>query len=363
MPANLSPEYHRAEERLRAAKTAEEKVAALEEMLRVIPKHKGTDHMQADLKSRIAKARKEGGKKAGKGGFSYIIPREGAGQVALAGPPNSGKSSLVRALTHATPAVGDYPFTTREPVPGMMPFEDIAFQLVDLPPISEQHVETWVFDLIRYADCVWVVLDGERAIEGFDEARRVLEAAERRRCIRPARRPSYLTAAVQKKALIVVTGLDRPGVADSLPVVEELLEGRWRVAGVSARTGAGLDDARQAHLRRLRDHRASTRSSPASRATRLAPFALPLGSTVGDLAERIHKDLLATMTFARVWGASAFDGQAVQKEHVLAEGDIVEIHEIDARVVEPGRIRSSVGWTRAAVPGSATGAGGWRAPA
>ena len=96
--------------------------------------------------------------------------------MALAGPPNSGKSSLVRALTHATPAVGDYPFTTREAMPGMMPFEDIAFQLVDLPPLSEQHVEPWVFDLVRHADLVWVVLDGENALEGFDEARQVLDA-------------------------------------------------------------------------------------------------------------------------------------------------------------------------------------------
>ncbi|MCX6553014.1 MAG: 50S ribosome-binding GTPase, partial [Acidobacteria bacterium] len=123
MPANLSPEYHRAEERLRGARSPDEKIAALEEMLRVIPKHKGTDHMQADLKGRIAKLRKEIGKKGGKGGFTFIVPREGAGQVAIAGPPNSGKSSLVRALTRATPAVGSYPFTTREPVPGMMPFE------------------------------------------------------------------------------------------------------------------------------------------------------------------------------------------------------------------------------------------------
>jgi len=325
MPANLSPEYHRAEERLRAARTAGEKIAALEEMLRVIPKHKGTDHMQADLKSRIAKARKEGGKKAGKTGFSYIIPREGAGQVALAGPPNSGKSSLVRALTNATPAVGDYPFTTREPIPGMMPFEDIAFQLVDLPPISEQHVEPWVFDLIRYADLVWVVVDGERAIEGFDEARRLLEA--RNVGLYPAgTEPRYLTAAVQKKALIVVTGLDKLGVADSLPVVEELLEGRWCVAGVSALAGIGVEELARRTFDALAIMRVYTKQ-PGKLRDGSAPFALPLGSTVGDLAERIHKDLEGTMTFARVWGTSAFDGQAVQKEHVLAEGDIVEIHE------------------------------------
>jgi ribosome-interacting GTPase 1 len=325
MPANLSPEYHRAEERLRASKTANEKIAALEEMLRVIPKHKGTDHMQADLKSRIAKLRKEGGKKGGKAGFSYIIPREGAGQVALAGPPNSGKSSLVRALTHATPAVGDYPFTTREPIPGMMRFEDIAFQLVDLPPLSEQHAEPWVFDLIRYADLVWVVLDGERAIEGFDEARRVLEA--RNIGIYPAgTEPRYLTAAVQKKALIVVTGLDRPGVADAVPVLEELLEGRWRVAGVSAPRAIGLDGLARRTFEAFEIMRVYTKQ-PGKPRDDSAPFALPFGATVGDLAERIHKDLLDTMTFARVWGASAFDGQAVQKDHVLAEGDIVEIHE------------------------------------
>jgi hypothetical protein len=325
MPANLSPEYHRAEERLRGAKSITEKIDALEEMLRVIPKHKGTDHMQADLKSRIAKLRKEGGKKAGKGGFSYIIPREGAGQVALAGPPNSGKSSLVRALTHATPAVGDYPFTTREPVPGMMPFEDIAFQLIDLPPLSQQHVEPWVFDLIRYADLVWIVLDGEQAIEGFDEVRRVLEA--RNIGVYPAgTEPRYITAAVQKKAIVVVTGVDKPGVADALPAVEELLEGRWRVAGVSARTGEGLDEIARRSFEAFGIMRVYTKQ-PGKPRDDSAPFALPIGSTVGDLAARIHKDLLDTMTFARVWGTSAFDGQAVQQDHVLAEGDIVEIHE------------------------------------
>ncbi len=325
MPANLSPEYHRAEERLRAAKAVGEKIDALEEMLRVIPKHKGTDHMQADLKSRIAKLRKEGGKKGGKGGFSYIIPREGAGQVALAGPPNTGKSSLLRALTHATPAVGDFPFTTREPGPGMMPFEDIAFQLVDLPPLSEQHAESWVFDLIRYADLVWAVLDGERAIEGFDECRRVLEA--RNIGLYPAgTSPRYDTAAVQKKALVVLTGLDVAGVAETIPVVEELLENRWRVIGVSSVNGAGLAGLARRTFEAFEILRVYTKQ-PGKPRDQSAPFALPRGATVGDLAERIHKDLTKTMTFARVWGASAFDGQSVQKDHVLAEGDTVEIHE------------------------------------
>jgi uncharacterized protein len=325
MPANLSPEYHRAEERLRVARSPEEKIAALEEMLRVIPKHKGTDHMQADLKSRIAKLRKETGKKGGKAGFSYIVPREGAGQIAIVGPPNTGKSSLVQALTHATPTVGDYPFTTREPVPGMMPFEDIAIQLVDLPPVSEQHADTWVFDLIRYADLLWIVVDGERAIEGVEEARGVL--GRRNIGVYPAgTAPSYLNAAVQKPALIVATKLDRPGVPDAIPVLKELLEPRWRVAGISCLDATGTEALKQATFEALGIVRVYTKQ-PGKPRDGSAPFALARGATIRDLAERIHKDLVGTMTFARVWGANAFDGQAVQKEHVLADGDVVEIHE------------------------------------
>jgi hypothetical protein len=207
----------------------------------------------------------------------------------------------------------------------MMPFEDIAFQLVDLPPLSEQHVETWVFDLVRYADLVWVVVDGELALEGLDEVRRVLLA--RNIGLYPAgTEPSYLTAAVQKKAIVVVTGLDKAGVADALPVIDELLEGTWHAAAVSARSGAGLEALARRTFEAFGVMRVYTKQ-PGKPRDDSAPFALPLGSTVGDLAERIHKDLLDTMTFARVWGTSAFDGQAVQKDHVLAEGDIVEIHE------------------------------------
>jgi ribosome-interacting GTPase 1 len=326
MPANLTPEYHRAEERYRAAKTTEEKISALEEMLRVIPKHKGTDGLQGDLKARLAKLRKEPAKKGAKASHSHTIPREGAGQVALVGPPNSGKSALVTALTHATPAVAEYPFTTREATPGMMRFEDVGFQLVDLPPISVQHVEPWVFDLVRAADLAWLVLDGAAAIEGLDEVRTLLGAQHV--ALQPAGRPRLEPdpdIRFESEALIVLTGLDKPGVAESIDAIDELLERRWPIVAVSSVTGEGLDQLRRRTFEAFNIIRVYTKE-PGKPADRSAPFTLPRASTVADLAARIHKDLAASMKFARVWGPSAFEGATVHKDHVLAEGDVVEIH-------------------------------------
>jgi ribosome-interacting GTPase 1 len=325
MPANLTPEYRRAEARYRAAKTVEEKIAALEEMLRVIPKHKGTDGLQGDLKARLAKLRREP-KKGPTSGQRRSIPREGAAQVALVGPPNTGKSALVAALTRATPVVADYPFTTREPTPGMMPFEDIAFQLVDLPPLAAAHVDPWVFDLVRAADLAWVVVDGAAALEGWDEVRTVLRRVHIG--LQPAGRarvPTDPDVRHETDALVVVTKLDRPDAAGAVEALDDLLGRRWLVAGVSTATGAGLEALKRVTFEASGIIRVYTKE-PGRPADRSTPFTLRRGSTVGDLAARIHKDLAAAMTFARVWGPSAFDGATVHRDHVLAEGDVVEIH-------------------------------------
>lgn len=327
MPANLTPEYKRAEERLRAAKSPQEKLDALEEMLRVIPKHKGTDGLQADLKARIAKLKKQPAKTVGKSSFSHMVPREGAGQVALVGPPNSGKSALVAALTRATPEVADYPFTTREATPGMMRFENISIQLVDLPPVSAQHVDPWVFDLVRVADLCWVVVDGRWAIEGLEEMLALLGG--RGIGLRPAGESLAVrdTERIARPAFLVVTGLDRPEIASSLEAVDELLEKRWPIVAVSALTGAGLDVLPRRTFDALDVIRVRTKPPGKPLDESATPFTLARGSTVEDLAARIHKDLVAAMTFARVWGAGVFDGQTVHRTHVLSDGDIVEVHE------------------------------------
>src|SRR5215471_6465645 len=160
MPANLTPQYMEAEKRFKQAVSVEEKVAALEEMMATIPKHKGTEKLQADLKKKMSVLRKEAEdhKKGGKR-ESFVVEREGARQLALVGAPNSGKSQLLRALTHATPEVAEYPYTTRIPIPGMLLFENVRLQLIDLPPISPEYTESWVPQIIRNADAVLWVLD------------------------------------------------------------------------------------------------------------------------------------------------------------------------------------------------------------
>jgi ribosome-interacting GTPase 1 len=326
MPANLPPAYRDAEARLRAARGTEEKIAALEEMLAVMPKHKGTDKLQADLRARIAKLRREPARKGAARAHTHLVPREGAGQVVLAGPPNSGKSSLLAALTHAHPEIAAHPFTTREPAPGMMPFEDVAIQLVDLPPLAEERVEPWVFDLVRRADLVWAVLEGTSSLDGLDLVRKVL--AGRRLGLAPAgagTEPAAPAGMVLRPALLVLTGADRPGAAGDAAALADLLDEPWPILSVSAVTGEGLEALRLRTFRALGVVRVYTKQ-PGKPADRSRPFTLKAGATVGDLALAIHKDLHEKLRYARVWGGAAFDGQTVQRDHALTDGDVVEIH-------------------------------------
>jgi hypothetical protein len=325
MPANLTPAYHQAEARFREAVTREERIAALEEMLRVLPKHKGTDHLHADLRARLSKLRRDPKPAAAKG-HSHHFPREGAGQVALVGCPNAGKSSLVATLTHATPLVAPYPLTTRAATPGMMPYEDIAFQLVDLPPLCREHVEPWVYDLVRAADLVWFVVEIEAALDGLDVVTALLagRGLELRRAGTAAPAPSR-PGWVSKPTLLVVTGMDRATAERDLEALRELVEVPWPLVPVSTVTRSGLGELGRRTFEALGIVRIYTKE-PGKEADRERPFTLPRGSTVGDLARTIHNDIAAKLKFARVWGHGAFAGQSVGEAHVLVEGDVVEIH-------------------------------------
>lgn len=336
MPANLTPQYRAAEERHRAAVTPEEKLITLREMLALLPKHKGTEKLQADLKQRISKLQDQsqaGRSRARRMSFDHV-PREGAGQVALVGPPNAGKSSLLAALTRAQPEVAPYPFTTQVPQPGMMAFEDVQIQLVDTPAVSSEHTPPWLPGLVRSADLALFVLDlAEPAL--LEQVESVLErlAASRVELVAPA--PEALKAAGAArsadplvkpvKTLALGNKADLPGAEVGRELLAELLGARLPLIAVSAADGSGLESLRRQVFSLLDVVRVYAKE-PGKPPDRERPFVLPRGSTVANLAGCIHRDLAEHIRFARVWGTSTFDGQTVHRDHPLADGDVIELH-------------------------------------
>lgn len=328
MPANLPPQYHAAEERYRAATDPEEKMRALREMLAVMPKHKGTEKLQADIKRRISQLQAES--KRGPAGArqapAWVIEKVGAGQVPLVGPPNAGKSSLVAALTRAEPRVADYPFTTVVPLPGMMPYENVQIQLIDSPPLAPEHWIEWMPDLLRRADACVLVADLAQPdpwapLEGILERLR-----ERGVLLDPTRAGERGPFDVAPSSVLVANKVDLPGAEPRGRAVRERAEGRWPAFIVSARRGQGLEALKRGIFDALRVVRVYTKP-PGKPADSKEPFVLPAGATVRELAERIHKDVARGFQYARLWGVSGrFDGQRVGEDHVLEDGDAVEIH-------------------------------------
>ena len=329
MPANLTPQYKEAEERFRRAIGHEERLAALREMIALLPKHKGTEKMLAGLRQRLAKLEEEG-ERAARGGHRVDpghVRREGAGQWVLLGPPNAGKSSLLKALTNAHPEIGDWPFTTRSPQPGMMPFEDVQVQLVDTPAVAAGRTEPYLVNLARNADGLLLVLDV--AADDVDQAMRLLWELLDRARVWPAGRPlppdaSPLLARRPVLALGNKCDLDPDGTFAAL--AQEAAGPELPFVPVSAAPGDGLEALRAVLFRELRRVRVYTKE-PGHRPDLGRPFVLPQGATVHELALLVHKDLAERLKFARVWGPQArFDGQQVDRHHVLADRDVVELH-------------------------------------
>jgi len=325
MPANLTPEYLEAERRFKAATTTEEKLAALEEMMATIPRHKGTEKMQAELKRRISKLRTEQSRKpVSRAGIMHRIEREGAGQVALVGPPNGGKSMLVRQLTHAMPEVADYPFTTRVPLPGMMRFEDIQIQLVDLPPVHPDFPESWLYQIIRNADAVMLVVDlgDPDLLEDLETT--FSQLAQAKVHLGVGELPS-VTGWLAKRSLLVANKLDAGGALESLEVLKDLYGARLEILPVSAQTGQGLDELRRRAFDLLQVVRVYTKA-PGKKLELTAPYILKQGSRLLDLAAHVHHDFLSQLKYARVWGHGRFEGQMVNRDYLLADKDVVELH-------------------------------------
>ena len=328
MPANLTPQYQKAEEAYRRAQTPEEQVECLEQMLQLIPKHKGTEKLQADLKSRLKAARseQETEAKAPKKGRSYRIPRQGAGQVVFIGAPNAGKSRVLAELTHATPEVAPYPFTTREPLPGMMSWEDVQVQLVDTPPITTTHFEPYITGFVRSADLVLLVMDGSNDDAPDETAEVISELASRRTFL--GAESGFVDddfSAVRLKTLLVVTRGADAGCEDRLSYFTELVPTTFETLRVELDDPASREKLRERIYQLLRVIRVYTKK-PGRPADTHDPFTIPQNGTIDDLALKVHRELAEKLKFAKVWGTSAHDGQSVGREHVLRDKDVVELH-------------------------------------
>lgn len=328
MPANLTPDYQRAEQRYREAQTAAEKLEALEEMLRTLPKHKGTEKIQAELKRKISQAR-EAGTAAKKGGGKdlFHIPRQGGGQVVLLGVPNVGKSSIVQVLTDAPVKVADFPFSTPLPVPGMAHHEDVPIQLVDMPPLTVEHVPPGIYGAIHNADVVAIVASAgeDSLLEDVDAIIGLLRERRMRLMSRPVLPAAGQEEPQPRKALVVATQCDREGAAERLAMLRELVDSELRIVTVSTQSGENLHELTKALFELLYIIRVYAKP-PGKPPDKEAPFIIPIGSTVLDLARHIHKDVAAGLKFARVWGDGVFPGQQVHHDHVLHDKDVVELH-------------------------------------
>ena len=332
MPANLPPEYYKLKHQLEAAKTDDERLSLLEEMLRITPKHKGSEKVISDLRRRIAKLRNAPDKKGATKRHSHLIPKQGAGQIILLGAPNVGKSRFLASCTNAKPDISRTPFTTREPAVGMLNYENIQFQIIDTPPVTADFVQPEILDLARNSDILLIIvnLGGDDVLDEVGVVTSKLKAAK----IVIAREvhgdgvdenSSSSESSSIKPALIVANQIDIPNASDRLEILSEFYGETFEIYPLSAATGEGREHLEKAIYDKLEILRVYTKS-PGKRVDRDDPIVLPMGSTVIDAAMRLHRDFAANLKFARVWGVNWHDGQSVSRDDHVHDGDILEFH-------------------------------------
>lgn len=315
MPANLPPTYYKLKHEHEAAKTDEERLSLLEEMLRIIPKHKGSEKVVSDIRRRIAahkRAPAEKGKGSGKRSYSEHIPKQGAGQIVLLGPPNAGKSQILVQFTNAKPEVSSTPYTTTTPLVGMLRYENIQFQLIDTPSIMQDFISPTLLTLTRSADIALPVvsLASDNLLDDLDMVMALLNETDRE--------------TPENGHLIIANQLDAVDADERLEILKEFYGETFQIYPMSAETGAGKDTLFQALYTALDILRVYPKA-PGKSVERDDPIVLPIGSTVLDAAIGLHKDF-EEFKFARIWGPQWHDGQSVSRNDVVYDGDVVEFH-------------------------------------
>ncbi|MCA9195959.1 MAG: 50S ribosome-binding GTPase [Planctomycetales bacterium] len=328
MPANLTPQYRKAEDAFRRAQSVEDELRCLIVMLQELPKHKGTDKLQAELRKRISETKKAvDAAKSGKRGFGIRIPHQGAGRIVLVGGPNAGKSQFLKQVTRATTVVAEYPFSTTEPQAAMMPWEDVMIQLVDTPPITTDFLEPYMQGLIRGADLVLMMVDGSSpaGMTGFQDAWRRIEATRTR-----LGHSSYLDerdiGVSYTRTIIAVNKADLAETADGVLSLRRIAPDTLPIEIISAKTGQGVERLTKQLFAALDVVRVYTKSPNEKQPQMRDPFTIRSGSTLMELAELVHQDFAKGLKFAKVWGSAVHPGTVVKANYQPQDQDIIELH-------------------------------------
>lgn len=328
MPTNLPPQYFDIEKKLKTASGSREKIIIMEELLSIIPKHKGTEKLQAMYKTKIAKLREQEKKRpaSSRQGLSFHIDKSGAGQVILLGPPNAGKSSLIKALTNGEPDIGDYPFTTHSASPYMLKFENIQIQLIDTPPITPEYFEFWQAEMAKYADAALILVDLNSSDPALDFLALVEKLNERRISIYPGSiengEQNYFFL---EKVLILANKKDLPQAEKRFSELQEVLEPGPEPLLISTLNTEDMQPLKQ-RIFTLLDILRVYSKTPGHKPSRDEPFTFKKGSTLLDMAKAVHKDFAQNLKFARIWGKKKYQGQKVNRDYILQDEDIIELH-------------------------------------
>jgi ribosome-interacting GTPase 1 len=331
MPANLPPSFYEAKDRYKSASEPGEELDALREMLSELPDHKGTDKVKADIRKRISKAKQKRElqkkkEKKQKKGRSMTIDRQGSGQIFLYGPPNSGKTTILNKLSSLDRDTGDYQFTTREPYPGMMKYENVDIQLVDMPPITTNYIPSWLNPLIRSADALCMVIDAgsENCLGDLEESLSVLDQEKVIPSWQTARIPPPDGYMVQP-TLLIANKMDADGANERLRIIRDLYGDQFHPLKVSTREEESMERIKEELWNLLGLIRIYSR--PEGREPDWdQPYTIPEGSTVQEFAEHVHRDIAGDLKFGRIWGNDdMYDGQRIPRDHVLEDEDQVEL--------------------------------------
>lgn len=327
MPTNLPPEYFDAERDFRSAESLSAKISCLEELISTIPKHKGTDKLRADLRRKLSKLRSDNQKKKSisRHDSEYHIEKEGSARIVIIGPPNTGKSTLLATLTHATPKISSFPYTTWSPLPGMMSIDEIQLQLIDTPPLNKDYVKPEMFDLIRTANLVLIMIDIQTyPIQQLEDTLAILDNHK----IFPrhlGRQNATETSRTGIPFLLAVNKADSESLREDFAVFRELIDRDWPIVCISLTRQDDLTELGHRCFELLELMRIYSKP-PGKDPERDQPYVLKKGSTVEAFARLVHRDFQANLKNARVWGQNVYDGQMVGRDHILHDADIVELH-------------------------------------